>query len=246
MKYIALFIFLLTGNLLIAQNNIELSFGVSNQGQIDKLLEDFYFPAHPTAFQDDAHKGKDLRIKYNFSGSYVFGDSMEVRLRIGYATRTNHYEQRFPTNGWIIDDEQNVFEISPSFGFRENLGRFSFAIGLEIPIYFVGDLTEHIDYRQYADSVKMSYAAKSDIKMDGGIIVGLNSYLNIKTFFTEGIYLFSELNYGILYSKLGRKYENVSGETFPTPATNYAEFDKNYEKVYVSPIQVQLGFGYRF
>lgn len=246
MKYVPVFIFLLIGNLLMAQNKIELSFGVSNQGQFDKLLEDFYFPAHPTAFQDDAHEGKDLRIKYNFSGSYVFGDSTEVRLRIGYANRVNHYEQRFPTTGWIIDDEQHVVEISPSFGFRENLGRFSFSIGLEIPIYLIGDLTEHIDYSQYADSINMSYAAKSDVKIDGGIVVGLNSYLNIKTFFTKGFYLFSELNYGILYSKLGGKYENASGETFPNSVFNYAEQDKSYSKVYVSPIQVQLGLGYKF
>lgn len=65
---------------MFAQNKIELSAGVSNQGQFDKLLEDFYSPAHPTAFQDDARKGKDLRIKYNFTGSCLIRDSVVPHL----------------------------------------------------------------------------------------------------------------------------------------------------------------------
>lgn len=234
------------GNYSIAQNNFQLGFGLSNQGQFDKLLEDFYYPAHPTAMQDDAHKGKDLRIKYNFFGSYLFHDSLELRLRVAYAIRKNHYEQTFPTSAWIINDKQNVIEFSPSFGFRKNWGRFSFSTGLEIPIYLVGDLEEKINYQEFSDTINLSLESNSNLRMDGGLILGLNHYLNVRTFFSNQIFMFSEINYGILYSKLGGNYEDVGGSTYPTVVISAYEYDKSYSKTYFSSIQVHFGIGYKF
>lgn len=246
MKNLITFIFLIIGNISIAQNTFQLGFGISNQGQFDKLLEDFYYPAHPTAYQDDAHLGKDLRIKYNFFGSYLFHDSLEMRLRVGYAIRKNHYEQIFPTTAWIVNDKQNVLELSPSFGFRKNWGRFTFSTGLEVPIYLVSDLKKTIDYKEFSDSINLSFSANSNLSMDGGLIFGLNHYLNLRTFFSKQIFMFSEINYGMLYSKLGGKYEDVGGATFPTVINNSYEYDKSYSKFYFSSIQVQFGIGFSF
>lgn len=246
MKNLITLIFFISGNILIAQNKFQLGLGISNQGQFDNLLEDFYFPAHPTAMQDDAHLGKDLRIKYNFSGSYSFHDSLEFRIRVGYAIRKNHYEQKFPTTALIVNDKQNILEFNPSFGFRKNWGRFSFSTGLEIPIYVVGDLEETIDFKEFSDSINLSYSANSTYRMDGGLILGLNHYLNVRTFFSKQIFMFSEINYGILYSKLGGKFKDVGESTFPTVINSTYEYDKTYSKIYFSQIQVHFGIGYKF
>jgi hypothetical protein len=58
--------------------------------------------------------------------------------------------------------------------------------------------------------------------------------------------VFSEINYGILYSKLGGKFEVVGESTFPIISNSYYEFDRRYSKTYFSSIQVHFGIGYKF
>jgi hypothetical protein len=232
-------------NFTFGQSKVDLNVSLSNQGQIDKVLEDFYFPAHPTASQDDAHIGKDFRLKYNATLSYVHKDSFDIRLSIGYGQRINHYEQDQINTKWIYDDKQNIIELAPSFGFSKQFGRFRIGTGIQIPIYIIGNFIETGVYTEHSDSVNLSYSVSSKIKMDGGIIFGINNYVNLKVNLFKKLYLFTELNYGLLFANLGKKYAAENTTTFPYNDTYSSSFDKTYKKTYFSPISIQFGLGFR-
>ncbi len=195
MKYtVVVVVFLFLGNPYFAQRKFELGFGLSNQGQFDKLVENFYFPAGPKVWLDDSNKGKDLRLKANLYLSYLFNYDFEFRLRTSKAIRKNEYERISLTSSLKTNNLQNIFEFSPSFGVRKSWGRFSFSTGVELPVYLVGDLNEQIIYEEFSDSVNLSAASKSDIRMDGGFIIGLNQYISVRTVLKNQLFVFSELN----------------------------------------------------
>ena len=161
MKKIILICIILKTQLAFGQNKTEISFGISNPGQVEKTLEDFYFIAHPTAFQDDAHYGNEKRVKFNLGFSFHLRDSLELRLRVGYSKRVNHYSQAFSNTHWSVNDFQSVFEISPSFGFSKRLGRFRFSTGIEIPVYIIGKLKEDLWYQRSSFSFPIIYTGIS-------------------------------------------------------------------------------------
>lgn len=246
MKKIILICIILKTQLTFGQNKTEISFGISNPGQVEKTLEDFYFIAHPTAFQDDAHYGNEKRVKFNLGFSFHLRDSLELRFRVGYSKRVNHYSQAFSNTHWSVNDFQSVFEISPSFGFSKRLGRFRFSTGIEIPVYIIGKLKEDLWYQTYASSGTIDLASTSEISMPGGTIIGLNNYVRVSTFLSKQLFLYSEINYGLLFASLGGNFRNVTTSTFPIEETLINEFEKTYTKWYFSPAQIQFGIGLKF
>ena len=243
------FIALLSFPLFIySQNKFGISVSVSNQGQIDKVVEDFYSLNFPYGFaiQEYTNKVKGYNLKYNLGMSYVIRDSFNIRLRMGFASRISSYEQNYPAMLWLNSDNQKSFELSPSFGIIRHKGKFSFNTGIEIPVFYIDDYTQYSNNKSYDTSLQLTGEYEVTTKIDGGLIFGINSYLNLKFILTKKISLFSEINFGLMFAKLGGMYERTNRQILPNSEKFYQSFEKKYTKFFVSPPQLQLGVCYQF
>jgi|GEM_PF-2308031 len=245
-KAILILPFITIYGLIYSQKDFGFSFSISNQGQIDKVLEDFYFPASPTANQDDATYGRDYKLKFNSTFFYVISRNIILRARFGIGFRNNYYEQDAINTVWQFKDKQNVYEITPSLGYIKEFEFIKFNFGFEIPMYIIGKYTQSGIYSVYPDSVNLSQEVHSFVKMSGGVISGLNTFINIDYYFTTTIYLFSEFNSGILFANLGRIYSFDYNEVYPSQISASTFYEKKYRKVYFSDFQIQFGIGIKF
>lgn len=240
MKHIIIFFTLCCGLALNAQNHMDFQFSVSNQGQTDKVMNDFYYLGHETAYQDDATNGRDIFLKYNLTFTYSLWDSLDCRIRLGYGHRKGFYRKDIVPFSTTVQDEQHLFEITPSFGYNKKWKIVRLGTGFELPFYIAGKFSQVIE----AEDTQMNYHQRQFIRLNGGIIVGLNHYVNLKLFFLKKVYAFSEVNYGLMYGSLGRKYSSDLQNIDGTPLYS-EEFDKTYKKIFFSGIHVQMGIGIR-
>jgi hypothetical protein len=231
-----------------AQKKWGVSLAVSNQGQVDQVLHGFYFPAHETAQQDDATEGKMLNLKYNLTTTYALKPNLNCRIRIGFGQRNNESVQDYETTYWEFNDEQQFFEFAPSIGLTEQLGRFTFTGGVELPFYLIREFKQTMYYAEFSDGVMTQYSLY-DLSMDGGLIYGVNGFTNIRCQLNKHFSFFTELNAGILRSQLGDKRKGF-GTVYPVGGTPIVgepiEVDKVQSKVYFSAIQAQLGITVHF
>lgn len=231
-----------------SQNKFSISTSISNQGQVDKTLEDFYSLNFPYGFaiQEYTNKTVGSNLKYNLGLSYEIRDSINFRLRFGFSSRSSSYEQDYPAIYWSKSDKHKNFEICPSFGFIRNKGRFSFNAGIELPFYYVFDYAQNVNNKSYDSSLQMTEESEINIKIDGGFFIGINNYLNVQLKLTQSLNLFSEVNFGLMYAHLGGKYERTNTELFPGTSEAYQTFDKKYTKLFFSQPQLQFGLKYDF
>lgn len=243
---IKLFTFCVIG--CFSQGKLGISASVSNQGQVDKTLEDFYSLNFPYGFaiQEYTNKTVGSNLKYNLSLSCNIRDSINFRLRIGYASRSSSYEQDYPAMYWTKSDKHENIEICPSFGFTRNKGIFSFNAGIELPFYYIFDYTQFLNNKSYDTSMQLTHESEVNIKIDGGYIFGINNFLNVKLKLVKSLFLFSEVNFGLMYAYLGGKYERTITEIYPTSSDSYQTFDKTFTKLFFSPPQLQLGCIFEF
>lgn len=229
-----------------AQSGFDLGFSISNQGQVDKELDEFYFPADAGAFKDDLRLAKEFHLKYNGNLAYRTKSNNEIRVRFGYGVRNQEYERSTVSVFQSIEDEQQFFEVAPSFGVNKELGRFVISTGIEIPVYVIGEFTERNIYTQFSESGATISEQEQIIKMDGGIIYGLNHYVNIKTNIFSKFYFFTEFNYGLMFSDIGEEYYSLMTQISPTTSENEFNFEKSIKNTFFSPMQLQFGLGFFF
>ena len=231
-----------------AQERWGISLGLSNQGQVDQVLNGFYYPAHETGYQDDATEGKLLNLKYNLTTSYALKPNLQCRLRVGFGQRNNESVQDYDLTYWEVNDEQQLLEIAPSIGLSEQLGKLTLTGGVELPFYFISDLKQTLYYAEFSDNVMTQYSLY-ELTMDGGLIYGVNGYANIRFQLNKYFSFFTEFNAGAMRSQLGDKYRS-HGTVYPTGGTptdsGQIETDKIQSTIYFSPIQAQLGLTVHF
>lgn len=231
-----------------AQEKWGVSLSVSNQGQVDQVLNGFYYPAHETAYQDDATEGKLLNLKYNLTTSYALKPNLQCRLRMGFGQRNNESVQDYEQGYWEFNDEQQLLEIAPSIALTEQMGKLTLTGGVELPFYIISDFKQTLYYAEFSDAVMTQYSLYR-LSMDGGLIYGVNGFANIRFQLNKRFSFFTEFNTGIMRSELGDKMRSY-GTVYPTGGTpaevSPVEFDKVQSKTYFSSIQAQLGITVHF
>ncbi|MES2555646.1 MAG: hypothetical protein V4604_05815 [Bacteroidota bacterium] len=231
-----------------AQEKWGVSLSLSNQGQVDQVLNGFYYPAHETAYQDDATEGKLLNLKYNLTTSYALKSNLQCRLRIGFGQRNNESVQDYKPSYWEFNDEQQLLEIAPSIALTEQLGKLTLTGGAELPFYIISDFKQTLYYAEFSDETMTQYSLYR-LSMDGGLIYGVNGFANIRYQLNKRFSFFTEFNAGILRSQLGDKLRSY-GTVYPTGGTpteaTPIEMDKVQSKIYFSQIQAQLGLTVHF
>jgi hypothetical protein len=231
-----------------AQEKWGVSLSVSNQGQVDQVLNGFYYQAHETAYQDDATEGKLLNLKYNLTTSYALKPGLQCRLRIGFGQRNNESVKDSKQSYWEVNDEQQLLEIAPSIALTERLGKLTLTGGVELPFYIINDFKQTLYYAEFTDAVLTQYSLYR-LSVDGGLIYGVNGFANIRFQLNERFSFFTEFNTGLMRSQLGDKIRSY-GTLYPTGGTAVEatpmEMDKVQSKTYFSSIQAQLGITVHF
>ena len=234
-------------SLLFGQSkNVGLGLSLGNNGQLDKILNDFYFFAHETENLDDSHQDKTTNFKYSMSASFFFTDSIYARLKLGEAIRKDFYINDFPTQYSDFEIYQSETNISPSISFSKKINKLAIVTGIEIPMIFVHDFTMKTNYKQMPDSVTVTYDSHSTITMTGGFIWGFNNFIGVKYYFTKWLGIETEINYGLLFANIGEKVKTDSESAIPTPVTSTSEFAKSYKKTFFSAPEVSFGLFFRF
>jgi len=230
-----------------AQQKWGVSLGLSNQGQVDQELQEFYNLKNVFS-PDPMTENKQFFMKYNLGAMYQLKVNSIIRFRFGMGQRKKEYDYKDQFHQITYNEDQKLFEMAFSYGVTQQLGRFKLSGGVELPLYLVGKYSLNETTVKLSDNTN-AQSIKWDYTIDGGYILGLNSFLRGDYVFGKCFTFFTELNFGVLRSKFGN---NISGHSVtyfvdgsPIQET-YSETEKKQTKLFFSGIQAQFGISVHF
>jgi hypothetical protein len=228
---------------LCQDKKFEFGIGIGNNGQLEKTLSDFYIWNHETYYLDDSNDDKTTHLKYSAVVRYLLNDKISIRLRGGYAVRKDYYiNNAFPTEYSTYDYKQSVYNINPSICFSKQIDNFEIATGIEVPLMFVSPFVFKSTYKQMPDSVNVTQEINGTMKMDGGFVWGINNFISMRYYFGKRFSIGTEINYGLLFAKLGDKVESSVEYVIPAqPSPVDVPYEKKYKKTFFS--QPEFSFG---
>jgi hypothetical protein len=224
-----------------SQHKLEVGLGISNFGQIENPMSNFYNLAYPNGFNLDVYVNQNhsTNLKYNVNLSYKLKDSLNLRLRFGFGLNEKLRVLDNPSALTYYREHQSFAEICPSIGKSRTFGSFTLNAGLEIPLYFVS--TYH--YSAASDirdsTLQVTDTHESLVHIDGGFLIGINQFIHLKMNISKNISVFSELNFGLMYAQLGGNYHEKITISGYEPSTS--SFKKEYTKLFFTAPQVQVG-----
>jgi hypothetical protein len=232
MKKITFLLLLLLPALVQGQyKKFELGITAGNNGQFEKILNDFYNPYMAVYFMDDIEI-KSTDLKYTLSARCFFSENISGRLKAGIANKKEKYSNSEDYFHETYEVKQSVINFNPSLCYSKSIDKFEIMTGLELPLMFVGEMNGEyeVDDDFYSESGKVT--------MPGGFIFGINGFLGLKYYFNSWFGIGSEINYGLLSSK-------IDGEITSTYTTSFEveedEFDASYKKTYFSSPEFSFG-----
>jgi hypothetical protein len=242
-----LLIFLFVPTFIFGQDK-KLEFGImaGNNGQLDKTLNDFYFWEHETQFLDDSYVDETTNLKFSASARYCFSDELSARIKFGKAIRKDYYTKSDPNEYVDFKTDQSVFNVSPAICFSKRIGKMEIMTGIEIPLMRVSTFTFFSNYREMPDSVNVTLEAASTYAMTGGFIWGINNFIDVKYNIKSWLGLGAEIDYGLLFTKIGDKVNMHVDYTIPNSEIWTYIYDKNYKKTFFSTPEVSVGLYFYF
>jgi hypothetical protein len=224
-----------------SQQKLEVGLGISNFGQIENPISNFYNVDYPNGFNMDTYinENHSTVLKYNVNFSYNLKDSLNVRLRVGYGQNNKKRVMDYPSALSHINENQSFLELCPSIGKSRKFGLFTLNAGLEIPLYLVSTYN-YLNFSEIRDStLQVTSTNESLEKIDGGFLVGINQFIHLQLKVSKNISVFSELNFGLMYAQLGGEYNQKITSTSFEPS--FYSLEKKYTKLFFTAPQVQFG-----
>lgn len=241
MKKIISFLILMIHLSAFSQQKLEVGVGISNFGQIENPISNFYNVDYPNGFNMDTYinMNNSTVLKYNVNFSCNLKDSLNVRLRFGFGLNHKLRVLDYPSALTYIHEKQSFVEVCPSIGKSRKFGLFTLNAGLEIPLYFVSTYN-YLNFSEIRDStLQVTSTQESTQKIDGGFLVGLNNFIHLKMKISKTMSVFSELNFGLMYAQLGGEYNQKITSTSFEPS--FYSLEKKYTKLFFTAPQVQFG-----
>lgn len=235
-----LLILLLLPSLMEGQSKkLELGVMIGNNGQLDNPLSGFYRLSNYSPYILETYNAIATSIKYSASARYFFSDKFSVRLKFGTAIRKSYLNQSSYNSAWDYKSYQSVMNISPSVCFSKRVRNFELMTGFEIPFMSVGNYNEKRVYSNTPSSGPVTYDQYT-ATINGGFIWGLNNFIGAKYYFTNCISIGTEINYGLLFSKLGGNY-SVLYDKNSTHQYNVDSSTKRYKNSFFSSPEFSVG-----
>jgi hypothetical protein len=227
-----------------SQHKLEVGLGLSNMGQIENPISNFYNVDYPNGFNTDKYinENNSTVIKYNLNFSYGLKDSLNLRFRLGYGQNNKIRVLDYPSALTKINEHQSFLELCPSIGKSRKFGIFTLNAGFEIPLYLVSTY-QYLNVSDIRDStLQVTKTHESLLKIDGGFLIGINNFIHLQMKVSKNISLFSEFNFGLMYAQLGGIFDEKITLSGSDPILNSLE--KKYSKLFVSAPQFQFGVTY--
>lgn len=243
MKLTSILFFLTLSGIAKSQEGKHLiSINYSNNGNISKELQEFYFnPIQEYAPGNDVSLYKEKSFKFSLNYTFKIRQNWGIGLCVGYGGRKDNFDISNQPDTWTGDQSQKYY----SFGFNGlyywRINRLELGTGLELPFTLISDHFQNI--YQDEPNQQMHYTQKTS----GGFSFGINSITTVKLFLAKFLYLHASASFGFM--KL-----NAGGETslyivsqdpviYPdTPIT----YDNKFVKSYFANPELCFGVGFNF
>jgi hypothetical protein len=217
---------------------------VSNNGQIEDVLDGFYWTG-AYGPGDDTYSYKRNAFKFNLMYELLTISKYSFHGRIGFGTNKNTYNISNVTvaNG---NTSQNFFNFSLGSKYNFTFDKFQISTGLEIPFYYIGKYTEKFYWDNQTESQIITY----DVLIDDGYSIGLNSITSIKFYPTKRFFIMADIVFGAMHFNLGDKYyykDNTESTIDPSITSQYSwEIERSYKTTVLTKPELHFGFGIKF
>ncbi len=224
-----------------SQCNVNLGLSVSNFGQIEDPISNFYNLEIPNGFNLEKfiNNNNSTQLKYNLNLTSKLKDSLSLRFRLGLGIHKAYREIDYPNFFTKINEHQTYLELCPSIGKSQEIGDFTLIAGLEIPLYLASSYS-YLNVTDIRDSTLQTISRQESLqKIDGGFLIGFNNFIQLEMNISKELKIFSELNFGLFYAQLGGYYSEYITLTSFEPSFN--SFKKSYSRLFFTAPQIQFG-----
>lgn len=226
----------LVGNAQQRPHNI--AFGFSNNGQLARSSNDFYFrpenmmavftPSRILSKQQSAFKAT---VEYSFQSA----QNIEFGLTAGYALR----KDKNITDVSDVSASQQFVSLLPFVLKNWTIGSLQLSMGGGIPIYMAGKF--RASYREYSTGFPETIIA--DNTLDGGNAFGLSAIGRVKWFLNPHLSVMTTIQFGALYSDFGGNYSVVTAnESYPL---YFAPSERRQTTFSLPTPEFSVGIGFR-
>jgi hypothetical protein len=246
--YFTIFLFFLCIRITFGQDKIKfnkitsghfVTLTYSTNGQLSDVIDEFYFFKGAYSPNDDVFTYKQTEFKVNARYEYVSKKMFSVYGNIGFSRREDSYEisNWSPANG-----RKNQYFLNFSVGAKYviQFDRFQFSTGLEIPYYRFSDYKEANIYND------PNLVYQGTTRTDGGNAFGLNNITSIKVFVVKGLFISTDMTFGLLNYQLGGKTYHTTEYPNPPIYPDPAPYVNTYNKTTISKPELYFGIGYSF
>lgn len=237
-------------------SNVTIAITVGNNGQVSSLLSDHYTPyynfvSNSLYFQGSKSKQNASDVKFNFYVDLTSKKFTYLRLKAGFNQRTFSLFTTDRSYSYTVETRQTVTNFNIAFGRSYLLNRFNITAGLELPLFFIGNYTTDEKEEYFRSSMTTpDEVQKINSVTDGGLITGINSFLNCKFDIYKNFFACTELSFGLLNTYTGKTRTTKEDFTsyYPAQSNSSSTYttENDLKKIYFSPPELSLGFGYKF
>ncbi len=230
----------------------EFSAGIGNNGQIQEVLDDYFYISNPLYILDESADAEASKFKYNITGKIFFNEHLSLRLRYGNSKTHNSYV--YNSNGLNGDfwNKQTVTNFNPALSFHKNFDKLNISTGIELAFYQV---KEFISYFEGKDIVLVTNlgnqyyvqrSIQSETKVEGGKGTAVNGFLEVGYSFNKRLGVGITMSYGYLWAKFGDEivqsddylYSGNQNLNLPRSTVDYSY--KKYKKKSFAPPEISV------
>lgn len=214
---------------------------VSNNGQLEEVIDDFYFESDSYNPADDVLSFDQSIMKFNFHYEIKTKKNLIFSSTFGYGYRRDRYVVGNQPGIPPIGEEYQTY-LSGAVGIRYawSIEKFQVSTGLELPLYIFSDCEK--TYQQDDPNQTMHFTETTT----GGNAFGINSTTSLKWFVIPNLFISANLSFGLLKFDVGN--ETITNFEVQDPIfTNDLvwERENSYTKTTITRPEFLFGLGVR-
>lgn len=232
----------------------EFSGGIGNNGQIQKVLDDYFYISNPLYILDETQSAEATEFKYHLSGKLFINDHLALRLKYGKSkTQNSYFYDTFELEG-NFSNNQTTTNWNPALCFNKNFGKLNISTGFEFAFYnihkfesyFQGNEVLVIQNPTDQPNYYVPRNVESEITIEGGKAIAINCFLELEYLFSKRVGLGANVSYGYLWTKFGDEIIQMEAYKYPDnnliglPGSSYYTHSKSYKHKAFSPPEISV------
>lgn len=226
-----------------AQHSNIISVSLSNNGQIQEQLSNFYLPFPKTTHHNQkflVNHTQQQKINFSYERAITTNNYLGLMIGIG---KWNGYSAQ--NGGEKVEEYQQTFsQYSLTYNYNFQLdNKFSLISGFAFTLFNINDFKAHTNPRyQFGE---LNYLDK--VVSSGGKIYGTNFNTKIRYNISTAFFVTTSLSIGLLYYDLGKTTTSTTTDFINNETViNVFTFNKILHKTTFSNPELFIGFGITF